>query len=416
MLADQFKKVLSNQFIRNIGWLGVAELANRVFRLGTTITIARVFSPEDYGLMAIIYTVNDFATLIPQRGGIGLKIVQADEENIEQLCNTGYWLNWILAVAFLIIQCLSVLVYALISGENRLVLPLCVASLSYLIFPLSCINISLLERANQLKTSAVCSALQSLVSNVLIAILALLGFGIWAIVLSMLVAAPIWWILGWRNHPWRPPKHFTVKNWQEIFHFSKNITLMELLNRLRMNIDYIIVGFFLGNAALGTYYFAFNAGSGITINIVNSVLAAVFTHLCAARGDKRVLQKNYLSSLKTIMMTVVPVVLLQSSLAPIYVPIVFGEKWDAAIPIVMMICTSVIPFAFSLIALLLLNAIDKTDVTLRLDAIFTLVFAICIAIAVNGGIIWVAATVAIANWLVLPIISIWATRFVFKSR
>jgi PST family polysaccharide transporter len=82
----------------------------------------------------------------------------------------------------------------------------------------------------------------------------------------------------------------------------------------------------------------------------------------------------------------------------------------------MMICTSVIPFAFSLIALLLLNAIDKTDVTLRLDAIFTLVFAICIAIAVNGGIIWVAATVAIANWLVLPIISIWATRFVFKSR
>ncbi|BDA74282.1 hypothetical protein CAL7716_084480 [Calothrix sp. PCC 7716] len=50
---------LSNQFIRNIGWLGGAELVNRVFRLGTTVVLARTLSPQDYGLAAIVLTTQD---------------------------------------------------------------------------------------------------------------------------------------------------------------------------------------------------------------------------------------------------------------------------------------------------------------------------------------------------------------------
>jgi O-antigen/teichoic acid export membrane protein len=409
MLVAQLKKALSTQFLRNIGWLGIAELANRVFRLGTTVTLARIFSPEDYGLMAIIYTVNEFATLIPQRGGIGLKIIQAEETNLEKICDTAYWLNWIVCVGIFVLQGFGALSFALVSGDNRLVYPLVVAGLSYFAYPLSIVNLSLLERENNLKVSAICTASQSFVGNLAIVILALMGMGVWAIV---------WSILGWNSHPWRPPKYFTMKGWGEVFHFSKNILGVELLNKLRMNIDYLIVGNFLGISALGTYYFAFNAGSGITLNIVNSILSAVFAHLCSSRGNKYLLRKNYLSSIKTIWVTVVPIVLLQSALAPIYIPIVFSDKWDSAIPIVMMICTSVIPFAFSLVTLLLLNAIDKTEITLRLDFLFTIVFALAIGtvVVVSKDIFWVAATVAISNWLILPASSVWATRLVFKSR
>jgi O-antigen/teichoic acid export membrane protein len=418
MLVAQIKKALSNQFLRNIGWLGIAELANRVFRLGATVTLARIFSPEDYGLMAIVYTVNEFATLIPQRGGIGLKIIQAEDKNLEKICDTAYWLNWIVAIAVFAIQGFGALIFALVSGDDRLLYPLALAGLSYFVFPFSIVNLSLLDRENNLKVSAIANALQSLVGNLVIVVLALMGLGVWAIVWSILFTAPIWMILGWKNHPWRPPKYITMQGWQEIFHFSKNIVGVELLNKLRMNIDYLIVGKFLGISALGTYYFAFNAGSGITLNLVNSVTGAVFPHLCSSRGNKYLLQKNYLSSIKTIWATIVPMVILQSALAPVYVPIVFSNKWESAIPIVMMICTSVIPFAFSLVTLLLLNAIDRTELTLRIDFIFTIVFALAIGIVVmvSRDIFWVAATVAIANWLILPATSVWATRYVFRSR
>jgi O-antigen/teichoic acid export membrane protein len=412
--VKKFKNALSSQFLRNVGWLGMSEAIVRVFRLGTTFTIARIFTPEDYGLMAIIYTTFEFATLIPLQGGVGSKIIQADEQIIEELCDTAYWLHWITCGSAFIFQCIGAFIYAQISGENRLILPLCVSGLTYLIFPLCMINHSLLRRANQLAIPATANAIQGLISNCTIVVLALMGMGIWAIVWAILLSTPVWWILGWTNHEWRPPKHFTLKHWQEIFNFSKNILGVELLNKLRMNLDYII-GNVLGLKDLGLYYFAFNAGSGITLNVVNSITGAIYPDLCSVRKDSQALRKNYYRSVKTICFTIVPLVVLQSSLAPIYVPLIFGEKWRSAVPIVMMICSSVIPFAFSCASLLLLNAIDKTHLTLRLDLIYTIFFALFLLVAVHWSIYWVAACVSLANWIVLPITSIWITRYVFKK-
>ena len=45
MLINKLQKKFSSQFLRNAGWLGLGELANRIFRLGTTVTLARMFSP-----------------------------------------------------------------------------------------------------------------------------------------------------------------------------------------------------------------------------------------------------------------------------------------------------------------------------------------------------------------------------------
>lgn len=416
MFIDKFKKAISNQFLRNIGWLGIAELINRVFRLGATVTLARVFNPEDYGLMAIVYTTFEFATLLPFQSGIGSKLVQADEKDIEELCTTAYWMHWFTCGSAFLLQCLGAVVYTLISGDSRLLLPLCLAALAYLIFPLCMINHSLIKRDNRMSVNAACNALQAVIANVTIVVFALMGMGVWAIVWSILLSTPVWWILGWRNHPWRPPQHFTLDRWQELFEFGKNILGVELLTKLRMNIDYLIVGHFLGVKALGMYYFAFSAGSGITLNIVYSITGAIFPHLCSARGDLKLLKKRYLSSLKTIAFTIVPIIVLQVCLAHLYIPIIFGEKWNSTVSIVILICSSVIPFAFSMASSLLLNAIDKTHITLRLDFIFTIVFALSLLIAVHWNIYWVAVAVALANWLILPASSIWVTRHAFVKQ
>jgi PST family polysaccharide transporter len=83
---------------------------------------------------------------------------------------------------------------------------------------------------------------------------------------------------------------------------------------------------------------------------------------------------------------------------------------------VMLICSTVIPFAYSLAAIQLLNAIDKTHLNLRFDSIYTVVFALSLLVAVQSGIYWVAVVVALASWLVLPLSSIWITRYVFAQK
>lgn len=415
MLTNKIKTILSGQFIRNVGWLGLAELVNRVFRLGTTVTLARIFSTQDYGLMAVIYTVFDLATVFIFKGGIGAKVIQADEKELDTVANTSYWLNWILCVALFLIQGLAALPIARFYDNSQLILPICVVSFMYLIYPFFLVQCALIERENRLKIIAMCTATQSMVINVMTVALAILGFGIWAIVVPMVLSVPVWFVFCRRHHQWRAPKSFTLENWRKIVNYGKNLMGVELLTKLRLNLDYLIVGRFLGVEQLGLYYFAFNAGSGITNNVVNSLMSALFPHLCGARGDRTQLKKRYLKSLKTIALTVVPIVILQSSLSPFYVPIVFGEKWISAIPILILVCLSVIPMTFKHASSLLLNAIDRTQISLYFDLIYTTIFALAIAISVQYGILAVAATVLVINLLFFSIFALYAYKQAFAT-
>ncbi|MGF1478663.1 MAG: lipopolysaccharide biosynthesis protein [Cyanophyceae cyanobacterium] len=415
MLISKLQQITSGQFIRNVGWLGGAELLNRLFRLGTTVTLARLFSAQDYGLMAIIYTTFEFANVLTLRGGIGAKIIQADEKDVPTFCNTSYWLNWMLCGAVFIVQCAAAFPIARFYDNNRLILPLCTMALMYLTLPLFLINTALIERENRLKITALCNAAHSFLVNLITISLALLGLGIWAIVWSMVLSMPVWILITWRNHPWRPPTTVHLERWQEIARFAKNLLGVDLLTRLRLNLDYLIVGKFLGIEELGIYYFAFNAGSGITMNVVNSLMLALYPHLCLVRQHTERFKARYLSSLKTIALIVVPLVLLQSTLAPFYVPLIFGEKWTSAIPVLMLICLSVIPRTFKWAASLLFNATDRTHLTLTFDLGFTLIFAAALFIAVQSGVLSVAMAVLTIYLLSSLSFNIFAWRQVFAK-
>lgn len=416
MVVTKVKNIFSGRYIRNVGWLGGAELINRIFRLGTTVTLARVFSTEDYGLMAVIYTTFEIVSVFTFKHGIGAKVIQADENDLSTVCNTSYWLNWIVCIALFLMQCLAAFPIAYFYESEKLILPLCGSALMYLMMPLFMVNSAIIERENRLKITAMCSAAQSFVSNIILVILVLFGLGIWAIVWSMVLSTPVWIYITWKNHPWRPPSKFTLEKWKEIIHFSKNLLGVEILNKLRNNMDYLLVGKFLGVNALGTYFFAFNAGSGITTNLVYAFTSALFPHLCEVREDQTKLKQQYYKNLKLIALILIPLVLLQSGLAHLYVPIIFGDKWISAIPILIMICLSVIPKTFSWATTILLNTVDKTRLSLCLDVIFTVIFVASILIAVQWGIYWVAAAVLLSHLIVLPIFSIWATRQVFYNQ
>lgn len=415
MLINKLKQIASGQFIRNVGWLGGAELANRIFRLATTVTLARTFSPQDYGLMAIVYTVFDFASVFTLRGGIGGKIVQANEEDVKIICDTAYWLNWIICVSLFLIQCIAAFPIAHFFKNSQIILPLCTAASIYLMMPLYAVNSALIEKENRLKVTALCNATQSFFGNLITVTLALLGMGVWSIVWAMVLTTPIWIFITWRNNSWRPPMSFKLERSKEITSFGASLLVVDLLNKLKANIDYLIIGNFLGMEALGVYYFAFNAGLGISMNVINSFSSALFPYLCEVRSDIKQLQQRFFSSLKKTCMIVIPLILLQSSLAPLYVPIVFGQKWVSAIPLVVIICLSALPLPLSYAVYYLLNAVDKTRFNLYAALINTILFAILVLVTAKWGIFWVAVSVLVSRGLA-SIFQVWAIRYVFGKK
>lgn len=415
MLIQKVKRKLSSQFIRNVGWLSGAELINRVCRLVTVVFLARLLSPEDYGLAAIVLTVNEFANVLNFRTGIGSKLVQANDKDFLVICNTAYWMNWIFSILIFLFQCIAAFPIAWFYGDNRVILPICVTAITYLTLPLCAVQLAILFRENCLKVTALCNALQGFFGNMFTIIFAVLGLGMWAIVLPIVFISPIPVIIYRINCPWRNKSSFTLNRWQEIAGYATNVLGVELLNKLRANLDYLLVGRFLGIEALGIYFFAFNAGIGTMLSVINAFTWSIFPHICAAKNNYKQIKQRYFNSLKSIALIIIPLIILQSVLAPFYVPIVYGQKWIIAIPILVIVCLSALPRPFADAASMLLQAIDKTKINLYWNLIFTVILTICLLVAMNWGIYWVAMSVLISHAICLPIFTIWASKYAFAK-
>ncbi len=416
MLIEKIKNIFSGDFIRNVGWVGGAELCNRIFRLATTVTLARTFSPEDYGLMAIVYTVVEFANVFTLRQGIGAKIIQAKQKDIEVLSNTSYWLNWMLCVLIFLFQAAGAFLISNLYHNDRLILPITTAGLMYLMMPFYLVNSALIQRKNQLKVIALCNVIQSLFANIITVVLALIGWGVWAIVWPMVLTTPVWIIITWKYQKWRPPNSFTLARWQEITSFGGNLLGVELLGKIRGNLDYLIIGHFLGIDALGMYYFAFNAGLGISLNVINAFNSALFPYFCEVQTQLTRLKERFWSSLKKTYIIIGPLIALQCGLAPLYVPIIFGEKWQPAIPILILICLSALAIPLGSSSSYLVNAVGKPHITLYWSLVSTGLFALFITIAVQGGILWVAAAVLFYQMITVPAFSAWCFYYVFEVK
>ncbi|MFM2312344.1 MAG: hypothetical protein RLZZ04_1620 [Cyanobacteriota bacterium] len=410
---NQRLKKADSPFTHNLRWLGLSGAVIRVTRLLTTIVLARFLTSHDYGLVAIILTVNDLVRVFT-RNGIGTRLIQAKAENIEHLSQSAYWLNWTISIALFAIQCLAAFPLAWFYRDEQLILPICTMAVSLLLLPHGLVQAALIQRENRLKAIAVVEMIQFSTDNILSLIFAIAGWGMWAIILPKLLVPPIWVYIMLKNHSWRPKLKFTTVGWGDLLRFGRNVLGVELLNNLRGNLDYLIVGRYLSIEALGIYYFAFNAGLGISLGIITSIKSALLPHLCDVRDNFTQFKQRYFSSLQTIAFTIIPLVLLQSSLAPFYVPIVFGEKWIPAIPVLILICLSAIPRPFADSASQLLVAVDKPQIDLLWNVIFTVLFTISLLIGVQWQSIGVATTVLIIHVVCLPLFAIWTTQYVFK--
>lgn len=409
----KLKQKLNDGFIRNLSWLGAGELVVRLSRLGATVFLARYLSPYDYGLAAIVLTVFEF-TQVFTRSGITGKVVQCDAEMLDELAQGAYWLNWAASGAVFLLQAIAAFPVAWFYKDDRLIMPIMMLGLTYLMTPFGRIQFALIQRENRLKIIAISSTIQVSLGNLLTGIFAVMGLGMWAIILPRILTPPIEIFMCLKNCSWRNKSSFTTKHWDEIFRFGINMLGISMLSTLRNNLDYLIVGRFLGLQPLGVYFFAFNAGLGISMSVIMSITMALYPHLCAARTELQKLKERYFKSLKTIAWIIIPVVLLQSSLAPFYVPIVFGQQWISAIPILIIICLSAIPRPFFVAGVNLLSAMNWPNLSLRGDVLFTAIFSLSLLVGVQFGITGVALSVLLSHALVMPLFTIWATRYVFK--
>ncbi len=414
-LKAQFVALKGNPFARNLSSLGGAQLAIRVSRLIATIMLSRMLLPEQFGLAAVVLTVYELMAIFT-RNGISAKVVQATAEDLPVVAMTAYRLTWVVCVSLMLVQMLIAWPIAWFYNDSSIAWPIAAMAVIYLATPLCTIQAAMQQREGRLGRFALANATQVITDNFLTVVLAISGFGMWAIILPKILVAPIWVIFIRNGHAWRPQRHTSPSafhGWREIARFSRSVLGVELLTTLQANMDNFLVGYFFGLHALGLYYFAFNSGLGITLGLINAAGIAVYPHLCEVRQDKQALRLRTTKTMRTLALLLVPAILLQALLSPIYVPIVFGEQWNEAIPALALICLSALVRPLSSVASQLLKATGKPNIEVRWQFVTTLVLGAALLFGCQFNITAVACAVFLVQIIMQAgfIHSAWSNTF-----
>ncbi len=347
-LKELIDKVLSGgagRILRGFSAHGSAEMVNRVVRLAVTVVIARRLAPEIVGEAALALTLFEMIRAFALTGA-GAKVIACPEDKLAATCNTAYRLAWMWSGVLVVSQLAIAWGLAYIYGRPVAGVMLATLSLVYLSTPNADVQFNLALREGLNGRVARVFATQAIADHLLTAALLLAWASPWSIVLPKLLTAPIFMFMIRSARPWRYAPTAGSSPMREMLRFSSGVLVSEILTAVRTQGDNLIIAATMGTSVLGGYYFAYNAGIGISSSLVRAFGLVAFPMLCAAnRGQERLAALRHVGIIGAAVF--LPIVALQSLGAPYYVPLVFGERWSFAAPLIAFMCLAGLPLLVS---------------------------------------------------------------------
>lgn len=388
-------------FAENFAWLLGSEGLVRISRLGTAIVLARYLSALEFGVAALAIASHELLRVLAQNG-FALRLIRQDDDDLERLCNTLYMLNWMWSGAIFIVQCAAAVLVSRYFDAPELQPMLLSLAVIYLAMPLGLTQMYRVQRAGRLKVTAWVDSSQVMFDNILTAVLAVAGFGAWAIVLPKVLVVPIW-IIGYRlADRWRFRRCRGFAPFSQAFSETRGVLTSEVARSLRSQMDIFIIGRLLGTEALGLYFFARNSGLGISLAMLQAATHAMLPQLgqVARRfGHGSELRDESLRILRLILIVTLPIIAAQALLAPFYVPLVFGEKWLPAVPVLMLLCLSAAPRVVGESVTQLARATGRAHLDARWNVWSAPVFLVFVALGCAEGLVGTAAAICAFYWL-----------------
>lgn len=387
--------------LRAFGALGSAEAVNRITRVLTAICLARALDPVAFGIAAISLTTAELLRVFSQTG-LGAQVVQAKDQELEAVCAAAHRLNWIMHGGIFALQLALAYPLAVFFGSMDIAWMTALLAIPLLIYPMAAVRVFRVQRNNRMGVTGAMTAVQVSTDNLLTAAMALAGFGLWSVVVPKLIVAPIWVICYARLEPWRPTVEAKPETMRRCLSFGGRVLGSEVIGALSIHADKFIIGALMGLQAVGIYFFAFNAGLGITRAFVAATSLGLLPFLCAAR-DRHEQLARFRSGVGMSYAMTLPILIAQVGLAWFYVPVVFGDRWTGQIPLIMLLCATAVTWPLWRATVQLWRAQGRPGQELRWTILYTALSLGATTLGTLWGLMEIGYLLLAVNLLVVPI-------------
>ena len=397
---------MRGRVLGGLRWTGASEVVMQVVRMLTAVVLARLLAPDDYGLAALALV---FASLVLVFSdlALGAAIVQR-KVLTEHDRATAFWLSVGTGVVFTALGVLLSGPVAAFYGEPAIA-PLCAAlSFSFLITSLATTHEALMLREMQFAR---------LEKRVMIATIAGAAAGVavgvkthdaWAIIAQQLTHSCVSTLLLWRLSPWRPSLRFSMTSLKTLGSFSGYLVGHRLLYYLHRNADNILIGRFVGAAALGAYTLAYNIMLVPMSRIAGPLQKVLGPTFARMQDEPARIADAWVRIVRLLGMISIPSLLGLVVVAPDFVHVVLGEAWAPAIPLIQVLAWVGLLQSLQSINTDILQARGKTSTIFRFTILFSGAHFLAFVVGLEWGVVGVAVAYAISSTLVEPIYT-WLT-------
>jgi O-antigen/teichoic acid export membrane protein len=396
-------KQLARHTVKSTLWNYTSFAASKLLTFISTIILARLLVPADFGLLSMGLIAINYLDMLNELGvGPALIYHQGD---LEKKSNVAFTMSVSINAALTIIAFLVAPLVAWFFREPRVTPIIQALSFTFILSSLGSIHSTRLKKNLDFRRVFIPEIGKTLFKGLVSILMALLGFGVWSLVVGQIAGILISNLLYWIVNPWRPKICFDLKESRSLLNYGSQIILVDLLGMIHQNIDYLIIGRRMESTQLGYYTMAFRIPELIIINICHVVSKALFPAYSKIQNNLTALQTGFLKTLGYVSLLTIPIGIGLYVLSDEFIRVFFSDKWAESIPVMQLLCLYAVIYSLSFNAGDIYKALGKPWI-LNMLGVVKLTITVPVLWIAAGYSIYTVAAAQLATNILLTILKL----------
>jgi PST family polysaccharide transporter len=321
---------LAKKTVEGTIWASLTFGLGKMLLFASSIILARLLTPADFGLAGLALVVIDFLGIIKDIG-VSHALIYKNEQP-DRVASTAFWISGLAGFSLFSVAVLVSPAAALFFDEPRVEPLVQLLAVSFLITSIGSTHDALLQKELNFKKKLFPDLSQALFRGGFSILLAWLGWGVWSLIWGQVVGALAFTIAAWLILPWRPSLTFNLKTTKMLTGYGYQIIITDLLGTIGSRTDFLFIGKLMGEVALGFYNVAFKIPDLAIMSIMAVTSRVIFPAYAKLQHDPPAMRRAFLVTLQFIALIAFPLGTGLYMVAPDLVVVLYTDKWAPAIP------------------------------------------------------------------------------------
>jgi O-antigen/teichoic acid export membrane protein len=393
----------TEQAIQSGIWVAGINVTDRILQLLKVVILARLLSPEAFGLLGIallsIAALRQFSKL-----GFDEALIQHEDDDVDAYLNTAWVMKIIRGLGIAVVAFLAAPYLAVFFSEAQAEPLIRVVGISPLILSLQNPAVMYFQKNLNFHKEFVYQVGGRVVDLIVALVIALVFRSVWALVAGIIAMNFMKFMVSYSIHKYRPSIEFDLTYGEEMFGFGKWLFVSAILVFLYGQGDDIFVGWFFAASSLGVYQLAYRFSNAPATEITHVISRVAFPALSKVQSDTAKLREGFRRAVQISTTVAFPIAAGIAAVAPQFVPIALGNQWQSAIPVMQVLAVWGGIRAFGANVGPIYKSTGHPDIEARIQALKVIIIAIIIyPTAQQFGVVGVASTIVLSSFIPLPI-------------